>query len=75
MDIYVWLAEKSDGTVRSDVDPAVYGYESPVPLFDSGAEAAAHGMRDISAPGETAGKKIEQLEEIVARRKKERKSR
>lgn len=33
------------------VDPAVYDYVSPVPLFASGAEAAAHGMRDIDAPG------------------------
>lgn len=32
---------------RTPVDPAVYDYQSPVPVFASGAEAAAHGMRDI----------------------------
>jgi hypothetical protein len=44
-----------------DVDPAVYGYVSPVPLFASGAEAAAHGMRDLPAPGPEARRKIKQL--------------
>ncbi|WP_280343230.1 DUF6283 family protein [Nocardia neocaledoniensis] len=27
------------------------GYESPVPLFASGAEAAEHGQRDVDEPG------------------------
>lgn len=27
------------------------GYESPVPLFTSGVEAAEHGQRDIDQPG------------------------
>lgn len=44
-----------------DVDPAVFEYVSPVPLFGSGAEAAAHGMRDLAAPGAEARRKIAQL--------------
>lgn len=51
---------------------AVIDYVSPVPLFSSGAEAAAHGMRDIDEPGEAAQAKVEQLGGIVARRKKRR---
>jgi uncharacterized protein DUF6283 len=40
---------------------AVLNYRSPVPLFASGAEAAAHGKRDIANPGPEAQRKIEQL--------------
>lgn len=43
------------------VDPAVYDYVSPVPLFASGAEAASHGLRDLTAPGDAAQDKIRQL--------------
>lgn len=32
------------------VDPATFSYQSPVPLFASGAEAAAHGMSGIDEP-------------------------
>lgn len=32
----------------------VYEYESPVPLFSSGQEAADHGMRDYGSPDERA---------------------
>jgi hypothetical protein len=40
---------------------AVLGYQCPVPLFASGAEAAAHGKRDITNPGQAARRKIRQL--------------
>jgi hypothetical protein len=36
-------------------------YQSPVPLFASGAEAAAHGMRDIETPDQTATVAIEKI--------------
>ena len=36
------------------IDPAVLDYQSPVPLFGSGAAAAEHGKRDIYAPGPAA---------------------
>lgn len=37
-----------------DIDPSVFEYRSPVPLFASGAEAAEHGLRDIARPGPAA---------------------
>ena len=51
-----------------DVDPAVYEYVSPVPLFGSGAEAAGHGKRDLPAPGPEARRKSRQLLAMQARR-------
>jgi hypothetical protein len=33
------------------VDPEVFGYRSPVPLFTSGLAAAKHGMKAIRRPG------------------------
>lgn len=33
---------------------ATFGFESPVPLFESGAAAAAHGIKDIDEPGHQA---------------------
>ena len=36
------------------VDDSVWGYVSPVRLFKSGAQAAAHGLRDIARPGTRA---------------------
>ena len=41
-----------------DVDPSVYDYATEVPVFNSGAEARRHGMRDISHPSAKAGKMI-----------------
>jgi len=32
------------------VEPETFDYETTVPVFASGAEAAAHGMRDIEEP-------------------------
>lgn len=45
----------------AEVDPATFEYVSPVPLFGSGAEAAEHGKREISSPGEMAKRKIRGL--------------
>jgi hypothetical protein len=50
------------------VDPAVYDYSSPVPLFTSGAEAAEHGMRDLPKPGPEARAKIGQLRRLQSGR-------
>lgn len=44
----------SSGEIAVDVAEAVRDYVSPVPLFASGAEAAAHGMREIHTPGAAA---------------------
>lgn len=43
------------------VAPSVWSYESPVPLFASGAEAAEHGLKDVAAPGAAAGRVIQRL--------------
>lgn len=40
----------------------VINYTTPVPLFDSGAEAAAHGKAEIYTPGEAATRTIEKIE-------------
>jgi hypothetical protein len=43
------------------VAPETFEFVSPVPLFASGAEAAAHGMRDIENPGTKAQKVMDRL--------------
>ena len=43
------------------VAPETFDFVSPVPLFASGAEAAAHGMRDIENPGTKAQKVMDRL--------------
>jgi len=50
----------------ADIDPAVYDYSSPVPLFASGADAAEHGKRDLGRPGPEALAKISQLRRLKA---------
>ncbi|MEH0985878.1 DUF6283 family protein [Micromonospora sp. CPCC 205556] len=47
---------------------AIRDYTSPVPLFGSGREAAAHGMAGIDAPGPKARRAIERLAPKVAAR-------
>ena len=46
-DMYENLAVR---IAHDKVDPLIYDYTSPVPLFRSGAEAAEHGKRDIGRP-------------------------
>ncbi len=43
------------------VEPETFSYETGVPLFSSGAEAAAHGMRDIAEPSAAAHRTMERL--------------
>lgn len=43
------------------VDPSTYAYETDVPVFASGAEARAHGLRDLAEPGDKATKMMEGL--------------
>lgn len=49
------------------VDHKVWGYKSPVPLFESGREACDHGMRDIKNPGIRAREMIDTLRAQRAR--------
>jgi hypothetical protein len=46
------------------VEGSVFTYESPVPLFASGAEAADHGQREIDAPGIEAEAAIEKIVKV-----------
>lgn len=50
------------------LDPAVWDYEPGVPVFSSGAEAAAHGLSGVDAPDAAAQRKIAGL----VRKQKER---
>jgi hypothetical protein len=45
----------------SPIAPEAYDYRSPVPLFASGAEACAHGLRDIDNPSPAANAAIARL--------------
>jgi sarcosine oxidase delta subunit len=52
------------GEIPVETAEAIRAYRSPVPLFDSGAEAAAHGMREILNPGPEARKAIRKIGRI-----------
>lgn len=52
---------------EADYKAAIF-YDSPVPLWGSGAEAAAHGKADIEAPRAKARRTIDKLERRRARR-------
>jgi hypothetical protein len=45
----------------AEVADEVWGYASPVPVFSSGAEAAAHGRADIQQPTPKARRAIDRL--------------
>lgn len=49
------------GKIEPDDIDAIFDYESPVPLYSSGAEAAAHGMAEVLEPSAAAGKVIGKL--------------
>lgn len=51
---------------RGMADTVIFTYESPVPLFASGAEAAEHGLRGIENPSPEA---IAKLERTLSRRR------
>ena len=46
------------------VDPSVWDYQSPVPLFASGREACDHGKREIEGPRPRARRMIDRLERL-----------
>jgi hypothetical protein len=41
---------------------AVLDYTTPVPLFSSGAEAAAHGLQEVTRPSAAAQRTMGKLE-------------
>ncbi|MGV1682932.1 DUF6283 family protein [Sphingopyxis sp. NJF-3] len=50
------------------VDPSVFTYASPVPLFASGREAAEHGLLGVSAPDRRARQAIGKLQRKLSQR-------
>lgn len=42
------------GVATGTLDPAALDYTTDVPLFPSGADAAAHGVAEIDRPGDRA---------------------
>lgn len=51
----------SMGRVSPATYEAIIDYQSPVPIFASGAEAAAHGLAETEAPGPAAQRAAEKL--------------
>lgn len=45
----------------NEIAKAVWQYKSPVPLFGSGAEASAHGLRDVEQPSTDAKRVVARL--------------
>jgi hypothetical protein len=67
------FSARNDGTrteqeLRDEIR-AVLDYETDVPLYESGHEAALAGLRDVANPSEAAERMIEQLERKQERRK------
>ena len=54
---------------HNQVDSSVYEYQSPVPLFDSGSEAADHGEAEIKEPSPAAQQAARKIERARERRK------
>jgi hypothetical protein len=52
---------------QEEID-ACFDYVCPVPLWGSGAEAAAHGKAEIAVPGAKARRTIDRIERKQARR-------
>jgi hypothetical protein len=49
------------GAIDEDTYRAAIDYVSPVPLFESGAEAAAHGIAEIEQPSDKAQRTVEKI--------------
>ena len=55
--------------MSDDTIDAVYSYESPVPLFDSGAEACEHGLKNLREPTRMPCKIVSKIERRRERRR------
>lgn len=51
----------AQGEITGETAEAIRGYTCTVTLFASGAEAAAHGMRDIHSPGREARRVMDKI--------------
>lgn len=50
------------GVAMGALDPAALDYTTDVDLFDSGAEAAAHGLADIDRPSDAARRVVAKIQ-------------
>jgi hypothetical protein len=66
-DMYNTLAAR---THAGSLDDSVWTYESPVPLFASGSEAADHGEAEIEEPGAKARDAMEKITKVRKARDK-----
>ena len=57
------------GVMSGQLDPSCMDYSTDVPLFSSGAEAAAHGMKNIEHPDRAAEETIRKITTKRARKK------
>lgn len=68
-DMYESLALRfAAGELDKDVLGAILDYETTTPLFDSGREAAEHGLAGVEAPDARARREIEKLTAKARRR-------
>ena len=51
----------ASGSIRPEDVEEILGYETSVPVFASGAEAAEHGLRDLLDPGDEARRLVRKL--------------
>lgn len=58
------------GTIDQEAYEAAVDYESPVPLWDSGEEAARHGMERVADPDEFARVIIDKTQRKRERRRR-----
>ena len=56
------------GTMTPEEVDATIDYAPPVPLFDSGAEACQHGLKDLREPSAEARKTVAKIETRRTRR-------
>jgi len=49
------------GLIEGRLEPSCIEYQTNVPLFPSGAEAAAHGTKDIASPSDEAWAAMDKL--------------
>jgi hypothetical protein len=54
----------ASGEITVETARDICHYESPVPLFASGAEAAVHGMREIHNPSPEALAAMDKIERV-----------
>ncbi|MGA5135559.1 DUF6283 family protein [Streptomyces olivoreticuli] len=53
-----------DGSMNAVVVEAVADYKSPVPLFESGNEAADHGQAEVDAPDREAANLVAKISRV-----------